>query len=59
MSRLNAEVTRILAMPAIRARLQALGFEVVASTPAALAARVAEEVPRWTAVATKAQIRAD
>ncbi|WP_159916121.1 tripartite tricarboxylate transporter substrate binding protein [Pantoea sp. 18069] len=58
-SRLNAEVTRILGVPAIQARLHALGFDVIASTPAFLAARVAEEVPRWTAVAAQANIRAD
>ncbi|MOA29311.1 Tripartite tricarboxylate transporter family receptor [compost metagenome] len=59
LARLNAELGRILGEPAIQARLHALGFEVAASTPAVLAARVAEEVPRWAAVATKAHIRAD
>ena len=57
--RLSAEVRRILALPAVQQQVRELGFEVVASLPSALATRVAEEVPRWAAVAAKANIRAD
>lgn len=57
--RIGAEVRLALAQPAVLQQMREMGFDVVASSPAVLAARVAEEVPRWAAVATKANIRAD
>ena len=57
--RLHTEVRRILALDEVQRQTRELGFETVASLPADLAARVAEDVPRWTAVATRARIRAD
>lgn len=57
--RLHTEVRRILALDDVLRQTRELGFETVASLPADLAARVAEDVPRWTAVATRARIRAD
>ncbi|MBB4224941.1 tripartite tricarboxylate transporter substrate binding protein [Variovorax guangxiensis] len=57
--RLHTEVRRILALDDVQRQTRELGFETVASLPADLAARVAEDVPRWTAVASRARIRAD
>ena len=57
--RLNAEVRRILANSAVQQQARELGFDIVASLPGELAIRVAEDAPRWAAVATKANIRAD
>ena len=56
---LNADLKAILSEPEVAKRLQDMGFNVVASTPAVLAARVAEEVPRWKEVVRKAGIEAD
>lgn len=59
LARLSAEVHRILHLPALQQQVRDMGFDVVASSPAELAARVADEVPRWLAVATKANVRGD
>ncbi|ODU79618.1 MAG: hypothetical protein ABT00_12765 [Bordetella sp. SCN 68-11] len=57
--RFGSEVRRILALPAVRKQAGDQGFEVVASTPEALAVRVADEAPRWAEVAAAAHIRVD
>ncbi|MFJ4291402.1 tripartite tricarboxylate transporter substrate binding protein [Cupriavidus sp. NPDC089707] len=57
--RLHTEVYRILQSSEVRQQARDLGFEVVASQPTELAARVAEEVPRWAEVATRARIQSD
>jgi tripartite-type tricarboxylate transporter receptor subunit TctC len=58
-ARLNAEVRRILALPAVAAQLEGQGFEPVAGTPEALAARLAEDVPRWPAIVRAAGAQLD
>ena len=58
-NRLQAELQHILSQPDVSKRLQEMGFRIVASSPGALAARVAEEVPRWKDVVRKAKIEAD
>lgn len=58
-SRLNAEIRRILALPAVAAQLSAQGFEPVGGTPEALAARLAEDVPRWPAIVRAAGAQLD
>jgi tripartite-type tricarboxylate transporter receptor subunit TctC len=45
-ARLHVEVTRLLEAPALRARLEAQGFEVLPGTPDALAARQAADTAR-------------
>lgn len=57
--RLNAEVTRILTLPEVAAPLIDQGFEPVPGTPAALAARLAADVPRWPEVVRLAGARLD
>lgn len=57
--RLYHEAADVLAGADVHRRLGEMGFDVVASSPDALARRVAEEVPRWASVAAKSNIRAD
>ena len=57
--RLNAEVARILALPEVVAQLGAQGFEPVGGAAAVLAARLAEDVPRWPGVVRLAGARLD
>jgi len=55
--RVNAEVNRALAVPAVRQRFEALGCEPAGGTPAAFAAYFREEVERWGKVIRGAGIR--
>lgn len=57
--RIYHEAAGVLADGAVRRQLEGMGFTVVAGPPDALARRVHDEVPRWAAVAAKANIRAD
>jgi tripartite-type tricarboxylate transporter receptor subunit TctC len=58
-NRLNRAVAEVLAGEPVRKQLDGLGFRVVASTADELKARVAQEVPKWVAVASQAGITAD
>jgi tripartite-type tricarboxylate transporter receptor subunit TctC len=58
-ARLNTEVVRILAMPEVRDRLVAAGFEVRPGTPEALGNFQAEESRRWGALIRETGARAD
>jgi hypothetical protein len=49
-ARLNAEVTRILSQPELRARLEEAGFEIRLGTPQALASLQAEDTERLGAI---------
>jgi tripartite-type tricarboxylate transporter receptor subunit TctC len=55
--RWQREILRIVALPDVRARLATLGFDAVASTPEAFAARVKSEVPRWAKVVRDANLK--
>ncbi|HWI15969.1 MAG TPA: tripartite tricarboxylate transporter substrate binding protein [Burkholderiales bacterium] len=55
-SRLHADVTRVLALPDVRDRLNTLGFELVGSTPEALAARLKTDIARMADVVRAAGI---
>ncbi len=57
--RLNSALRQVLAKGDVRKALVDQGFVVVGSSPQALAQRVAEEVPRWAAVARAANVRLD
>jgi tripartite-type tricarboxylate transporter receptor subunit TctC len=50
-------VARIIAMPDVRARLIALGFEPVVNTPEEFGAQIRFEAARWTRVIGEAQIK--
>lgn len=57
--RINKAVAEALGKEPVRRQLDGLGFRVIASSSAALEARVAQEVPQWAAVAAQAGISAD
>jgi len=56
--RLHREIVRIVALPDVRARLSALGFEPIASTPEEFADRIRWEIDKWAKVIRAANIRA-
>jgi len=57
--RLHAEITRILKQPDVREKLQALGGEIVGSTPSEFSAYLKAEIAKWDKVAKAANIRLD
>ena len=53
--RLNSEIVKILQSPEVKEKLGTqLGMDIVASSPAELAAHMAREIPRWAALVKKA-----
>ncbi|MDB5866362.1 MAG: extra-cytoplasmic solute receptor [Betaproteobacteria bacterium] len=59
LTKLSAEMQRILAQPDIRERIAAQGFEIIASTPEQFAAQIRMEVEKWGKVIRAARIRVD
>jgi tripartite-type tricarboxylate transporter receptor subunit TctC len=57
--RLHEEVARIVALPDVRARLNALGVDPSAMPGEQFAKIIAAEIARWTAVARAANIKAN
>ena len=55
-TRINAEITAILAEPAVIERLREFGSETMPTTPDGFKARVAEDVAKWTKVVADANI---
>jgi len=55
--RINADVNRALAVPAVRQRFEALGCEPAGGTAAAFATYVRDEVARWGKVIRSAGVR--
>jgi tripartite-type tricarboxylate transporter receptor subunit TctC len=56
---LHREMVSILALPDVKERLPALGFEVVASTPGEFATRIKAEIESWAKVIRAANIKQD
>jgi tripartite-type tricarboxylate transporter receptor subunit TctC len=56
--RLHRTIVDIVAMPEVRARLAALGFEPIASTPGEFADRIKWEIEKWAKVIRAADIKA-
>jgi tripartite-type tricarboxylate transporter receptor subunit TctC len=56
-SRVNAEIVKILAMPDVKERWLAQGGVAAGGTPEAFAARIKEEIAKWGKVAKTAGIR--
>jgi tripartite-type tricarboxylate transporter receptor subunit TctC len=56
--RLNRAIVAIVAVPEVRERLAALGFEPIASTPAEFADRIKWEIDKWAKVIRAADIKA-
>jgi tripartite-type tricarboxylate transporter receptor subunit TctC len=55
-TRLNSELTGLLAEPSVIERFRALGNEPRPSTPDRLKARINDEIAKWTAVIDAAKI---
>ena len=58
-SRLHAEVARVVTLTDVRERFEGLGTDPSGEPGEALAKLVAADIARWTAVARKANIKAD
>ena len=57
--RLHGEIVKALRDPALRERLEALGFEIVGSTPEEFAARIGTETTRWARIIKESGAKAD
>ena len=55
-NKLNAEVVKVVAMPAVRERLAGEGADPVGSTPEQYDAYIRTEIEKWMKVAAKAGI---
>ena len=53
--KLNATLVKALARPALRDKLQELGFDVIASSPDAYAKLIRDEIERWSRVVQGAE----
>lgn len=58
-TKLNAEITKALQDPAVRARLAAQGADVYGSTPAEYGAYIRAEMPRWAKIIKESGAKAD
>lgn len=56
-SKVNAQTSKIVALPEVRERLVALGFDPATATPAQFRTIIAAEVDKWAALAKAANIR--
>jgi len=57
--RVHAEITRAIAMPDIKVRLDGFGMEIVGAGPEAFAEHIRSEMERWGKLVRDAGIRAD
>lgn len=57
--RLNTEIAKVLADPAVKRRFEDQGWEVVASTPEAFAKWIAEQTDKWVRVIRQQKITLD
>jgi len=55
--RLNAEIKKLVALPDVKARLEALGFNPVANRPEEFGERIRTETGRWAKVIRDANIK--
>jgi tripartite-type tricarboxylate transporter receptor subunit TctC len=58
-ARLHSEIARILKLPDIQERMEALGSTIVGSGPAEFSAFLQAEIRKWDSVAKKAGIRVE
>ncbi|MCX7197551.1 MAG: tripartite tricarboxylate transporter substrate-binding protein [Proteobacteria bacterium] len=54
--RLNGEIAKILALPAVRERLEQAGCEASPGTPEALGQRIREGIERWRRLAKEMKL---
>ncbi|MDP1532280.1 MAG: tripartite tricarboxylate transporter substrate binding protein [Rubrivivax sp.] len=55
--KLHGQVLKMMAQPDVRSRIENLGFDIIASSPAEFAAQVKVEVDKWTKVVKAAGIK--
>ena len=55
--KLHREIVRIIALPEVKQRLDALGFEPVANSPDEFGKRIKDEIARWNKVIRDAKIQ--
>ena len=55
--KLNAEIKKLVALPDVKEKLEALGFGPVADTPAEFAERIKSETAKWAKVINDAKIK--
>jgi tripartite-type tricarboxylate transporter receptor subunit TctC len=56
---LHGEIVKIVALPDVQTRLDELGFQVVANSPAEFAAQIKTELERWAKVIRDAKIKVE
>ena len=57
--KLNASLVKALGRPALRDKLQELGFDVIASSPEAYAKLIRDEIDRWSKVVKEQNIKVE
>jgi tripartite-type tricarboxylate transporter receptor subunit TctC len=57
--KLNATLVKALATPAVRDKLQELGFDVIASSPEVYARLIRDEIDRWSKVVREQSIKVE
>ncbi|MEN9419226.1 MAG: hypothetical protein RI988_2846 [Pseudomonadota bacterium] len=57
--RYHKEITRIIATPEIKAKLEAMEFDIVSSTPAYFSEWIQSEIPRWGKVIRETGTKAE
>ena len=56
---LHREIVKIVALPDVKEKLAAMGFEAVANSPEEFAAQIKRELPKWAKVVKDANIKAE
>jgi tripartite-type tricarboxylate transporter receptor subunit TctC len=59
LDKIHRETVRILALPEVRQRFDAIGMAVIGNTPAEFAAVIAAETPQWAKVIRDAGVKAE
>jgi tripartite-type tricarboxylate transporter receptor subunit TctC len=57
--RLHLETVKAVALPDVRAKLTALGMEVIGNSPDEFAAAIKSEIPKWAKVIRESGIKPD
>jgi len=56
-TKLHGQVVKMMAQPEVKSRVEGLGFNIIASSPAEFAAQVKVEVEKWAGVVKAAGIK--
>jgi tripartite-type tricarboxylate transporter receptor subunit TctC len=56
---LHREIVKIVALPDVKEKLAAMGFEAVGNSPDEFAAQIKRELPKWAKVVREANIKAE